>query len=654
MTTPTISIVTPTYNCQSLLQESLESVFNQTLPQSEIEIIVVDDGSTDGTWDYLQSLRAEHPNLKALRQENSGKPSVGRNRGLAAATGEFVFFLDSDDWFSPEALQRMVAAAREHGSDVVVALAVGDNRTVRQASYLKTIYDADVLDDGAWRTLSPWKLFRTSLVRRLGVEFPEDMVQGEDQVFVAQCYLAAEKVTTLADYDYYHLRGREDGGNVSKQRQSLRNKLLTTTRVAEIIVANTEPGRRRQKFFHRIIFRTLAPGLGKPLMTAPADEQQEFLSRIQREVLTSMGSEDLAAARDKSRLRLAVAREGTVAQLTNLNHQLAAGPSYVAEEGRLHFDLGPELNALVPVELRRVTDAAKLNHSFEGLGSTPSGLAIIYSIQTPLTEVPGLALQPLVMELVTRGTSPVTVDVAGKALDDQRWQFVLGADLLPQAPTVPAVWDAHLVLSDGSGKLSSSRASYPRAEDVAQARAVVLLSPEDGAAAYLEAYSTTHGSLSMRQSARPKFTAVKVSSYGDGDLKLTPPRNGGKIRAAALLTAHGRLQLDHQLLADGQMVVRQPGASRMTADSTAAMEDHVPPFVLEVECEWTSSQMPVILADGKLVPLKMSAASRKPSAGAIGTPKAQHHDYNRSLLKRSGLSRLMDRFRHSIRHAPRG
>ena len=654
MNTPTISIVTPTYNCQPLLQECLESVFNQTLPQSEIEIIVVDDGSTDGTWDYLQSLRAAHPNLKALRQDNSGKPSVGRNRGLAAATGEFVFFLDSDDWFSPEALERMVAAAREHGSDVVVALAVGDNRTVRQASYLKTVYDADLLDDGAWRTLSPWKLFRTSLVRRLGVEFPEDMVQGEDQVFVAQCYLAAEKVTTLADYDYYHLRGREDGGNVSKQRQSLRNKLLTTTRMAEIIVANTEPGRRRQKFFHRVIFRTLAPGLGKPFMTAPADEQEEFLSRIQREVLTSMGGEDLAAARDKSRLRLAVAREGTVAQLTELNHQLAAGPSYVAEEGRLHFDLGPELNALVPVELRRVTDVAKLNHSFEGLGSTPSGLAISYRIQSPLTEVPGLALQPPVMKLITRGSSPVTVSVAGTALDGQRWQFVFGAELLRQAPTVPVVWDAHLVLADGSGQLGSSRASYPRAEDATQARAVALQSPEDSAVAYLEAYSTIHGSLSVRQGAVPKFTAVKVSHYGDGDLKLTLPRNSGKLREVALLTAHGRLQLEHELLAEAQVAVRQPAASTMTADSSPAVDNGGSPFVLEVECEWTSSQLPLGRADGRLVPLKMPSASPNPSVGGVATPTTEHHDHNGPLLKRSGFSGLLDRLRRSKRHAPRG
>ena len=415
--------------------------------------------------------------------------------------------------------------------------------------------------------------------------------------------------------------------------------------MAEIIVAHTKPGQRRQRFFHRVIFRTLASGLGAPFMTAPADEQAEFLGRVQREVLTNMGSEDLAAARDTPRLRLAVAGTGTVAQLTALNRQLTAGPSYVAEIGRLHFDLGPELNSLVPVELRRVTDAAKLNHSFEGLASTPSGLAIIYSIQTPLTEVPGLAIQPPVMKLMTRGSSPAAVSVAGKALDDQRWQFVIGADVLPQAPTVPVIWDARLVLSDRTSQLSSSRAVCPRAEEAPLARAVVLSSPEDGAIAYLEAYSTVHGNLSLRQGGRPKFTAVRVSHDGDGDLELTLPRNSGKLRAAALLTAHGRLQLEHELLAEGQLVVRQPGLSTMTADSTPARDPGAPPIVLEVECEWTSSQVPLILADGRLVPLTLIAATQKPPAGAVAAPMAQHHDHSRASPKGGRLSRLLDRLR---------
>ncbi|MCG2622263.1 glycosyltransferase [Arthrobacter sp. I2-34] len=649
MSTPTVSLVTPTYNCQPLLQECLESVFNQTLPQSEIQIIVVDDGSTDGTWDYLQSLRAEHPNLVALRQENSGRPSVGRNRGLAAATGEFIFFLDSDDWFSPEALERMVSAAREHSSDVVVALAVGDNRTVRQASYLQTVYDADVLNDGAWRTLSPWKLFRTSLISRLGATFPEDMVQGEDQVFVGQCYLAAGKVTTLADYDYYHLRGREDGGNVSKQPQSLRNKLLTTTRMAEIITAHTKPGRRRQQFFHRVIFRTLAPGLGRPFMTAPSGEQEEFLRRIQQEVLPHMGAEDLAAVADKPRLRLAVARKGTVAQLAELNRQLADDLAYTVDDGQVHFDLGPDLNALVPAELRLVRTGGKLQHSFESLAGTAAGLAVTYRLESPLAEVPGLALHPLTLELTTRGPSPAAVSVAGSPLGGNRWQFCFGPELLPQAPAVPTVWDARLVLADGARELASARASYPRTGDPVEARAVVLLSPEDGAAMYLEGYTTAHGSFSVRQGPKPRFTAAKVAGHGEGVINLTLPKNSGAVRGAALLTPEGRLPLEHTLRPDGQLEVRLPAAVPAVPAGTAA--GTVPLFVLELDCERTGCQLPLRLKAGTLVPLK--PAAKKPAAAATEAPAPQPERHGRPSPKRIGLAGLLVRLRRLKRHALR-
>jgi glycosyltransferase involved in cell wall biosynthesis len=651
VSTPTISLVTPTYNCQPLLQECLESVFNQTLPQSEIEIIVVDDGSTDGTWDYLQSLRAEHPNVVALRQENSGRPSVGRNRGLAAATGEFVFFLDSDDWFSPEALERMVGAAREHGSDVVVALAVGDNRTVRQASYLHTVYDADVLDDGAWRTLSPWKLFRTSLVKRVGATFPEDMVQGEDQVFVAQCYLAAGKVSTLADYDYYHLRGREDGGNVSKQPQSLRNKLLTTTRMAGIITAHTEPGERREQFFHRIIFRTLAPGLGKPFMSAPAEEQEEFLRRIQQEVLPNMGAGDLAAVADKPRLRLAVARRGTVAQLAELNRQLAEGLAYAVEDGQVHIDLGPDLNALVPADLRRVR-TGKLRHSFESLASTAAGLAVTYRLESPLTTVPGLALQPPILELTSRGPSPANVRVAGSPLGGNCWQFGFGPELLPQAPAVPAIWDARLVLADGTHELASVRAAYPRSGDALEARAVVLLSPENAAAVYLEGYTTAHGSFSVRQAPKPKYTAAKITDHGDGVMNLVLPEDSGAVRGAALVTSEGRLPLEHTPLPEGQLAVKLPAAATMPERPAGAAPGPVPPFVLEVDCERAGCQLPLRLTAGQWVPLKQPA--KKPAAVPAEAPAAPRKDRpGRPAPARSGLAGLLVRLRRLKRHALR-
>src|SRR5262245_53825606 len=91
---PQFSVIIPTHNRLCLLQRALGSVRNQTF--RDYEVIVVDDGSSDGTWNYLGSLV---PFIKALRQENRG-PGPARNLGATHATGSYLAFLDSDDlWF---------------------------------------------------------------------------------------------------------------------------------------------------------------------------------------------------------------------------------------------------------------------------------------------------------------------------------------------------------------------------------------------------------------------------------------------------------------------------------------------------------------------------------------------------------------------------
>lgn len=92
---PFFSVIIPTYNRRELLQKALESVWVQTF--TDYEVIVIDDGSTDGTWEYLQSLGSR---IKAFKQENAG-PGAARNLGLQHVTGRYITFLDSDDiWFS--------------------------------------------------------------------------------------------------------------------------------------------------------------------------------------------------------------------------------------------------------------------------------------------------------------------------------------------------------------------------------------------------------------------------------------------------------------------------------------------------------------------------------------------------------------------------
>jgi len=99
---PRVSVVIPTHNRLAMVREAVRSVEQQTF--ADRELIVVDDGSDDGTWDWLQS----RGDLRALRSAERRGPSAARNRGVEAATGEYVAFLDSDDLCLPRRLERQV------------------------------------------------------------------------------------------------------------------------------------------------------------------------------------------------------------------------------------------------------------------------------------------------------------------------------------------------------------------------------------------------------------------------------------------------------------------------------------------------------------------------------------------------------------------
>ena len=110
---PIVSVVIPTYNRHEWLREAIASVFSQS-QDIALEIIVIDDGSTDGTAEALSEVFAR-PNVKYIWQDNTGKPAAARNRGLREVRGEFIVFLDSDDLLHPESIARRLEVLREYG-----------------------------------------------------------------------------------------------------------------------------------------------------------------------------------------------------------------------------------------------------------------------------------------------------------------------------------------------------------------------------------------------------------------------------------------------------------------------------------------------------------------------------------------------------------
>ncbi len=113
-----ISVIVPAYNIEDLIERCIESLVNQDYPAELLEIIVVDDGSTDGTGEKIDALALKYPNVTALHKPNGGSSSA-RNVGIRAAKGDYLGFVDSDDYVSPQMYSALMEAAIRNDADMV-------------------------------------------------------------------------------------------------------------------------------------------------------------------------------------------------------------------------------------------------------------------------------------------------------------------------------------------------------------------------------------------------------------------------------------------------------------------------------------------------------------------------------------------------------
>ena len=217
MTAPDVTVVVAVYNTMPYLERTLSSLVEQSIGVSRLQVIAVDDGSTDGSAETLDRYAAEHPTVfDVIHQPNSGGPAGPSNRALDVATGRYVSVLGADDYLGPEALERMVGFADEHGSDVVIGRMVGVNgREVGQGLFGADEIDLDPYGPGLRWALANTKLFRRELVEGLSLRYREDMPFGSDQPFTLAACVHAKRISVLASYTCYYAVKREDSSNLS-------------------------------------------------------------------------------------------------------------------------------------------------------------------------------------------------------------------------------------------------------------------------------------------------------------------------------------------------------------------------------------------------------------------------------------------------------
>lgn len=223
---PRVSVVVPVYNIKPHLEQCLDSIIAQSL--RDIEIICVDDGSTDGSHHILHDYAQKDNRLSVATQINSG-PGIARNTGLDVATGEFVIFLDSDDYFEAEFLEKMAAKLDDTGADVAICQAVEFDTTSGKKYPSEWMLKKEYLPG---ETFSPteinkylfqftygmaWdKMYRREWLVSTGIRYPA-LRNSEDLAFVFPTLLAARRITILPQIFIYHRVNRES--SVSNTRR---------------------------------------------------------------------------------------------------------------------------------------------------------------------------------------------------------------------------------------------------------------------------------------------------------------------------------------------------------------------------------------------------------------------------------------------------
>lgn len=201
MSQPAVSVVIPAKDAEAYLAETLESLTTQGLPAAEIEVIVIDDGSTDATVAVAESWTSRLPRLRVLRNPGPHGPSAARNVGIAAAEGRTITFLDSDDWFGPGHLAAMVGTLEDLGVDFVrsdVVHVEGKRRTLHSAPVSRrgvALRTRDFISSGPERSMvdfpNPFCGVYDADLRSTGLlEFPVQFITAEDRYWNWRMFLA--------------------------------------------------------------------------------------------------------------------------------------------------------------------------------------------------------------------------------------------------------------------------------------------------------------------------------------------------------------------------------------------------------------------------------------------------------------------------------
>lgn len=277
---PKISVIVPVYNGEKFISKCLDSLLSQNL--SDIEIIVINDGSIDKTENIVKQRALSDTRITLISQENSGVSSA-RNRGIRAAKGDYIAFCDSDDIFDCDFLEKLYTLGKKENLDIVKGSTILVDATGKERIDPENSRIVDISDfNSKWFSA----IYRRELLSRFNITFPEEISYKEDTVFLFKSKLYAKSFQKIDDTFYHYNFQRSDSlsNNVSEKsiKDAFKNLLIRVSILNHYFSDN--PGKIDYSLYKNIINNSFAYFAKYSVMSLGAKAQEEIATII-REIL---------------------------------------------------------------------------------------------------------------------------------------------------------------------------------------------------------------------------------------------------------------------------------------------------------------------------------------------------------------------------------
>ncbi len=241
---PEVSVIVPVYNAEDFIERCLYYLIAQTI--KEIEIIIVNDGSTDNTMAIVEEIAKRDSRIKILEQENKLQ-GAARNKGILIAKGEYIGFCDADDYIDYEYYEKLYNAAKKYDSDIALAanVRVSETKYKPRLNITKEEIFIDTLDKfnacNQRKNECPTnKIYRTSYLVQNNILFPEG-VYCEDKLFSIKSVYYSNKIVTVPNVHYYYWENPNSTVNSKKTKKHIEDRRLSKRAVLNFVKEKNIP-----------------------------------------------------------------------------------------------------------------------------------------------------------------------------------------------------------------------------------------------------------------------------------------------------------------------------------------------------------------------------------------------------------------------------